>query len=159
MNESSLSQEEVLAVLTENATAADADAVWPAMSWDALCRGGVLTWSVPTAYGGRDLDAVELLEGYAQLGSACLTTAFVLSQREAAVRRLVDSGNEPLCRELLRPLACGGHFATVGLSQLTTSRQHGRPVLAARLTDTAIELNGTIPWVTGVRRITWLSVQ
>ncbi|MCC6416800.1 MAG: acyl-CoA dehydrogenase [Gemmataceae bacterium] len=50
---------------------------------------------------------------------------------------------------MLRPLACGGHFATVGLSQLTTSRQHTAPTLSAHATPAGIVLDGTIPWVTG----------
>src|SRR5262249_52071140 len=46
-------------------------------------------------------------------------------------------------------LAGGERFATVGLSQLTTSRQHTGPALTARLTATELVLDGTIPWVTG----------
>jgi alkylation response protein AidB-like acyl-CoA dehydrogenase len=141
--------DEALAALAAHADAADAEAVWPAASWDALRTAGVLAWSVPSSYGGEDQSSVTLLEGYARLAKACLTTAFILSQREAAVRRIVDHGTAELQRELLRPLACGGHFATVGLSQLTTSRQHTQPALAARLTDSSLVLDGTIPWVTG----------
>jgi alkylation response protein AidB-like acyl-CoA dehydrogenase len=81
-----------------------------------------------------------------------LTTSFLLSQREAACRRIRDSANEPLCRELLPALASGDRFATVGLSQLTTSRQHTAPALRARLAGEALELDGTIPWVTGADR-------
>lgn len=119
------------------------------VSWEALRAAGVLGWSIPSAYGGEERSNASLLEGYARLASACLTTTFILSQREAAVRRIIDHGTAELQRELLRPLACGGHFATVGLSQLTTSRQHTQPALTARLTDRALILDGTIPWVTG----------
>jgi alkylation response protein AidB-like acyl-CoA dehydrogenase len=92
---------------------------------------------------------LDLLTGYERLASACLTTTFILSQRDAAVRRIRDSGRDDLCRELLRPLACGGRFATVGLSQLTTSRQHGGPSLRATETAGGFVLDGVIPWVTG----------
>src|SRR5262245_60228940 len=115
-----LKLEQATTILTANAEIADAVPTWPAASWDALCRAGVLAWSIPTEYGGQNCGSVEMLEGHARLASACLTTAFILSQREAAVRRIIDHGNPMSCRELLRPLACGGHFATVGLSQLTT---------------------------------------
>ena len=44
--------EECLQVLAENAQAADNDLVWPAPSWDALARAGVLGWSIDKADGG-----------------------------------------------------------------------------------------------------------
>jgi len=141
--------DEALNVLATHAKAADGVPVWPSESWEAIQQAGVLRWSIPTQYGGEEHGAVTLLEGYARLASACLTTAFILSQREAAVRRIIDHGNAELQRELLRPLACGGQFATVGLSQLTTARQHGPPPLAARLDGDTLALQGTIPWVTG----------
>ncbi len=141
--------EAALAALAAHADAADAAAVWPAASWEAARQAGALQWGVPTEYGGLGLDTPALHEAYQRLAGACLTTCFILSQRDAAVRRIRDYGDAALCRELLRPLACGGRFATVGLSQLTTSRQHGRPTLVARLTDTELVLDGVIPWVTG----------
>jgi alkylation response protein AidB-like acyl-CoA dehydrogenase len=95
---------------------------------------------------------VDLLTGYEAIAGACLTTSFILSQRDAACRRLRDSGNEVLCRELLPALARGERFATVGLSQLTTSRQHIRPTLAAQETAGGFAVDGVIPWVTGASR-------
>ena len=109
--------------LAANAGRADGEPVWPADSWEALRRGGVLGWSVPAEYGGRARTRVELFEGYEALAGACLTTCFILSQREAACRRIADGDNEALKAELLPSLARGEQFATVGLSQLTTSRQ------------------------------------
>jgi alkylation response protein AidB-like acyl-CoA dehydrogenase len=144
-----LKMEEALALLQSHASAADSEAVWPAASWDALRRSGALGWIIPRAYGGTGLEPLELLEGYQRLAGACLTTCFLLSQRDSACRRLRDSGNEPLCRELLPALASGERFATVGLAQLTTSRQHVRPVLVAHLDNNGVRLNGVMPWVTG----------
>jgi alkylation response protein AidB-like acyl-CoA dehydrogenase len=141
-----------LAVLAANAANADAEAVWPAASWEALARSGVTAWVVPDAYGGAPGGAVELLDGYGRLAGACLTTCFLLSQRDAACRRLRDAGNEALARELLPPLARGETFATVGLSQLTTSRQHVRPALTAREEAGGVVLDGVMPWVTGAAR-------
>jgi alkylation response protein AidB-like acyl-CoA dehydrogenase len=131
---------------------ADSDPVWPEASWEVLRRSGALGWVIPPAYGGTGLEYPELLAGYGALAEVCLTTCFLLSQREAACRRLLDSGNEALCHELLPPLARGERFATVGLSQLTTSRQHTAPSLSARLTPAGVEFAGTIPWVTGASR-------
>jgi alkylation response protein AidB-like acyl-CoA dehydrogenase len=138
--------------LTSLAADADAHPTWPGASWGVLLQTGALGWTIPRAYGGEDWTHRELLDSYEQLAGACLTTAFLLSQREAACRRLAASGRDDLCRELLPALARGKRFATVGLSQLTTSRQHTGPSLRVRETGTALVLDGVIPWVTGASR-------
>jgi alkylation response protein AidB-like acyl-CoA dehydrogenase len=152
-----VAEHEILSLTHRNqlaAHAAEADAMpaWPEASWAVLREAGVLGWAIPEAYGGKGWGAVDLLEGYGQLASACLTTCFLLSQREAACRRLLDSGKESLCRDLLPPLARGERFATVGLSQLTTSRQHTAPALRVQEKSTSLVLDGVIPWVTGAAR-------
>jgi alkylation response protein AidB-like acyl-CoA dehydrogenase len=141
-----------LDALEKQAGEVDATAVWPVASWEALCRAGVTGWCIPPEFGGKGLNPAGLLDGYGRLAGACLTTCFILSQRDAAARRIRDSGNDALCRELLPPLARGETFATVGLSQLTTSRQHVAPVLTARLDGGQVVLDGVMPWVTGAAR-------
>jgi alkylation response protein AidB-like acyl-CoA dehydrogenase len=156
MNDPPRLSEAVCQALAEHANAADADTVWPAASWDLLGSAAVTGWCIPTTYGGQELDAIALLAGYERLAGACLTTCFILSQRDAACRRIRDHANEALRRELLRPLACGGRFATVGLSHLTTSRQHLKPSLTARTTNTGFILDGLMPWVTGAEHADYL---
>lgn len=145
----SWSLDRALEVLKTQAADADATSSWPAASWEALRGCGALGWVIPCEYGGSGREGLELLEGYQRLAGACLTTCFLLSQRDSACRRLRDSGNETLCRQLLPPLVSGERFLTVGLAQLTTSRQHVRPVLTARLQDDGVRLDGVMPWVTG----------
>src|SRR5437879_6090752 len=99
--------DETLRVLAANASAADGVASWPAESWDAVRRARVLRWCIPISHGGDGLEGVELLQGYEKLASACLTTCFILSQRDAACRRLRDGESENLRRRLLAPLAAG----------------------------------------------------
>jgi alkylation response protein AidB-like acyl-CoA dehydrogenase len=152
MSASPLLSDEVLATLAAHAGAADAEPVWPAASWETVRSAGVLGWCIPTEYGGLGLGGTELLEGYERLASACLTSCFILSQRDAACRRIRDHGGEALRRELLRPLACGGRFATVGLSHLTTSRQHGQPAMRVQMRDGDFVLDGIMPWVTGAEQ-------
>lgn len=149
---------EALAILAARAKDADAAAAWPVESWQALKRCGALGWSIPAAYGGDGRGGIDLLNGYEQLAGACLTTCFILSQRDAACRRLRDSGNDTLCRELLPPLARGETLTTVGLSQLTTSRQHVQPTFVARQAGEHFFLNGTIPWVTGAAMADYLII-
>jgi alkylation response protein AidB-like acyl-CoA dehydrogenase len=142
------------------ALAAEADGVpvWPEASWNILRQTGALGWVIPRRYGGQEWEPVALLQGYEQLASACLTTCFLLSQREAACRRLIDSGRDAICRELLPALASGERFITVGLSQLTTSRQHTGPALRVRERPSSLVLDGVIPWVTGAARAEHLVV-
>jgi butyryl-CoA dehydrogenase len=138
-----------LEILAENAEHADRLDVWPEDSWRAITAAGVPAWSVPRAFGGRDLGPVDLLRGYEALAAACLTTAFILSQRESAVRRVIANGSPEQQRRLLPALAKGDRLLTVGLSQLTTSRQHGAPSLTAAPRDAGrYRLDGLIPWVT-----------
>src|ERR1700736_3299717 len=131
----------LLSALAGAADRADSCANWPVVSWQCLADAGVLAWSVPAQHGGADWSATDLLSGYEQLASACLTTAFILSQREAAVRRLVASANVELAARVLPGLARGELFATVGLSQLTTSRQHLTPALRATMDASGFHLD------------------
>ena len=126
---------EVADVLARNALAADRGE-WPAASWEALAHAGLLT---PETAAAR----TALQE---QVARHCLTTAFILSQREAAVRQLARG---PV--GLLDRYASAG-YVTVGLSQLTTSRQHGTPALLARPHGDEFLLTGIAPWVTGAER-------
>jgi butyryl-CoA dehydrogenase len=137
-----------LAALASLGERADTDLAWPDASLQLAADLGALRWSIPTDHGGQGLDRVRQLEGNEQLASACLTTAFILSQREAAVRWLVQA-SDSIRRRYLSPLARGEDFATVGLSQLTTSGQHRAPSLRVRAADGVYHLNGNVPWITG----------
>jgi butyryl-CoA dehydrogenase len=149
----------VLDALATLADSADESSDWPAASWRLLVEAGVLKWSIPAEYGGSGLGHHELLSGYEQISGACLTTAFILSQREAAVRRLLASPVAELRRRFLPGLASGAQFASVGLSQITTSRQHQAPALAVTpLGPAGYRLDGLIPWVTGADQADFLIV-
>jgi alkylation response protein AidB-like acyl-CoA dehydrogenase len=144
-----ISAPEAMANLAAQADHADAQRTWPAAAWQVLQEVGALRWAIPEAHGGLGLSPWELLEGYEQLTRGCVTTCFLLTQRDAAVRRILASNNETLRRELLPPLARGERFATVGIAQLTTSRQHTAPAMRARLDDNQLVLDGMMPWVSG----------
>jgi butyryl-CoA dehydrogenase len=144
--------------LAKHADHADADLSWPGASWEALRQAGGLRWSIPAAFGGDGLEGIDLLTRYRDLAGACLTTCFILSQRDAACRRLLGSDNAMLCQRLLPALARGEAFATVGLSQLTTARQHTGPPFTARLEADGLWLDGVIPWVTGAAQAQHLVV-
>jgi len=136
--------------LRERAAAVDAAAEWPRVQMEWLAEAGVLRWNIPRAYGGEERSASEMTSAYEALASACLTTTFILTQRNAACQRLVDSQNESLKERLLPGLARGALFATVGISHLTTSRQHlSQPAVRIEAAGDELRLWGTVPWVTG----------
>ncbi len=142
-----------LDALRSHAEAVDSRADWPEASWQKLREAGVLRWSIPRHFGGDERDSFAYLGGTEQIGGACLTSAFILSQRDAAVSRLLASPADALRERYLPGLARGELFLTVGLSQLTTSRQHRSPSLQAEpLAGGAYRLHGEIPWTTGADR-------
>jgi butyryl-CoA dehydrogenase len=156
MNEPTVALQNMLTILRENADRADDSPTWPAVSWQAMQDAGVLKWCIPAGDGGSGLDPVALLKGYEQLASACLTTCFILSQRDAACRRLREYASGQASRELLARSGRGEALVTVGISQLTTSRQHGGPALIARPCDGGYHLTGVAPWVTGAAHADYL---
>jgi alkylation response protein AidB-like acyl-CoA dehydrogenase len=144
------SLDELCKQLVSLAPTLDGARAWPGEQLRLCAAAGVFRWFVGPEWGGLAWSEVDLARGYLKLSAACLTTAFVITQRMGAVGRIAACGNQPLQQELLPPLVAGGTFATVGISHLTTSRQHlARPVLLAEETATGFILDGYSPWVTG----------
>ncbi len=147
----SFDTEQLCEKLADHASELDRSGKWPSRQLEWCAQAGVFRWFVPTEFGGEGWHEQQLLNGYLQLSQSCLSTTFILTQWHAACRRIVGSSNVELKRELLPKLARGELFATVGISHLTTSRQHvGQPVLSAtEQADGSFLLNGFSPWVTG----------
>jgi alkylation response protein AidB-like acyl-CoA dehydrogenase len=137
--------------LAARADALDLSGDWPAEQLRLCGAYGVYEWFAGREWGGQAWSQESILRGYLALASACLTTTFILTQREGACRRLETSDNWELKERLLPELTRGELFATVGISHLTTSRRHlATPVLEARRAgDDAYMLHGLSPWVTG----------
>ncbi len=142
--------EDVLTALTETLAALDGAAdeagVWPEALWDTMTRAGVCAWS------SEGLDRVRLVTRYARIGEGSLTAAFILSQHDAAVRRLVAAGEHAVARDWLDAIKSGAAFTTVGISHLTTSRRAGAHSLKAVPNEGGFRLDGVMPWVTGAQR-------
>lgn len=123
---------------------------WPARQMSRLAAAGVFGWQIPQRWGGSELTEPELLSGYLELADACLTSAFILTQFNAAVLKLATCGQEGLQEAWLPRLARGECFTTVGISHLTTSRSRGPgPAVVAQPVESGYRLSGRIPWVTG----------
>jgi alkylation response protein AidB-like acyl-CoA dehydrogenase len=128
----------------------DRDGSWPQRQLRLCGDAGVFQWFMPRHWGGREWSDLDVTRGYLRLGAACLTTAFIITQRTGACLRIAGSDNETAKQRLLPALLSGEAFATVGISHLTTSRRHlGQAVLRARETSDGFVLNGYSPWVTG----------
>lgn len=140
---------ELLAHLRHHGPELDSPDAWPSEQLNLCARYGVFRWFFNATWGGLDWNEENLTHGYVRLGSACLTSAFVLTQHMAAALRIAASENRELQARLLPDMAMGRAFATVGISHLTTSRQHVQPVMRAEETPDGFRLEGYSPWVTG----------
>ena len=128
----------------------DRSEAWPQEQLRLCGLAGVFRWFMPRHWGGQEWTDEQITRGYLRLGAACLTTAFVITQRTGACQRIVGSDNEWAKERLLERLAAGDRFATVGISHLTTSRRHlGASVLRAEAVEGGYVLDGYSPWVTG----------
>lgn len=147
----------LLTRLRDHAEELDCTGDWPEDQFRWLAESGVLSWVIPKAYGGREVPKLQMIQGYEVLSAACLNTAFILTQRNGACQRIADCGNQKLKEKLLPALSRGECFATVGISHLTTSRQHLHlPAVQVEITGNEYRLNGTVPWVTGAAHAQWI---
>ncbi|MCB9874889.1 MAG: acyl-CoA/acyl-ACP dehydrogenase [Planctomycetaceae bacterium] len=136
--------------LRELAPALDKPNAWPAEQLRLCGEYGVFEWFLSREAGGQGWSEADVMRGYLELSSACLTTTFVITQRTGACRRIEACDNEGLKAKLLPDLVAGKSFATVGISHLTTSRRHlAKPVLRAEETADGFMIDGFSPWVTG----------
>lgn len=142
--------DQVIASLTQLAEQSDSEQLLPEESWETIRQAGILGWNVPAEFGGEDLNPLEMTYGYLRLAQACLTSTFVLTQFNAACQRINWSDNTEFKSRIFGELVSGAKFATVGISHLTTSRQHlSKPTVTAAPSDTGWILDGFVPWVTG----------
>ncbi len=123
---------------------------WPSEQLRLCGEYGVFEWFLEPRWGGQCWNQEDIVRGYLELSRACLTTTFIITQRSGACRRIATCENEELKELLLPKLTTGQSFATVGISHLTTSRQHVKtPVLRAERVDGGFLFDGYSPWVTG----------
>lgn len=145
-----LSFDQLLRELSSNAAKWDVESTWPQTSLHQLAEANILRWGIPEEYNGEHHSDFEFAQMYCDLSEACLLTTFILTQRNSAVQRIVDSENEKLKLEYLPQLSKGESFATVGISHLSTSRQHlKKPSVQAEQVDGGFRLSGFVPWITG----------
>lgn len=124
---------------------------WPADSLRLCGEAEVYRWFLPQSQGGQGWSEQDQIRGYLRLAEVDLTTTFVITQYIGAIRRIAGSGNQEMMDQWLERSVSGEVFTTVGISHLTTSRQHWkRPALSATELSDGFVLDGISPWVTGV---------
>ncbi len=128
---------------------------WPDPQLQAMAEAGVYRWFIPVSQGGWGWTTEQITAAYIEMSAACLSSTFILTQRVAALKRIGLSSNRLLQERMLPGLLEGTLTATVGISHLTTSRQHvKRPVLSFAAMDNSFVLNGFCPWLTGANSTT-----
>ncbi len=138
--------------LARLATHYDVLGAWPEESLGHLTAAGAWGWMVPSAYGGTPLDPASQILAYEAVASGCLATLLILTQRDGACELISSSDNEAQKRDLLPRLARNEVMTSVGISQLTTSHQGGRPALLAKPDGKGYRLHGHMPWVTSAAK-------
>lgn len=126
------------------------ESAWPEARLHMLAEAGVFEWFLPQPWGGQGWQEPAITQGMIALGASCLTTTFVLTQRNAACVRLASSPNARFRRDFGPGLCDGSIFPTVAISHLTTSRQHvAKPAMQATVSAHGFRLEGYSAWVTG----------
>ena len=140
---------DVLPRIRAGAQRYDVSGEWPAEDLKELAQLGALRAVLPAEFGGNDETALQIHLRYEQIATASLATALVLSQRDSACAIIDAAKTSPIRREVLSALASNSIFATVGIAQLTTSRQGGPPAMRATRGDKGWRIDGIVPWASG----------
>jgi alkylation response protein AidB-like acyl-CoA dehydrogenase len=106
-------------VVAPGAGAVDATGEFPASQVSALGAAGLLALTVPAEFGGGGAGLREAADAVRELGSACGSTAMIVTMHYAAVAALTAAGDS----ETLTAIASGRHLSTLALSE-TGSRSH-----------------------------------
>lgn len=135
--------------LSASAETTRRDGPWQSGAFETLAGHGVLAAFIPLHCGGTAAPEPEILRMLVQISRTCLTTALALTQWASAAR-IIAAGPDEVRRRYLPAMAIGEMYATVGISQLSTSRRHlAAPVLSAVHEPEGWRLSGLCPWVTG----------
>ncbi len=129
---------------------------WPAEVLEIIKIRKLFGNSIPTQFGGMGASPVERVQIYEAVARGHMGTALILTQHDGACELLVDCDNAKLAELLLPRLSDGDALATVGISQLTTSRQGGVPAMGAVADGDDFLMAGVMPWVTSARHADYI---
>jgi alkylation response protein AidB-like acyl-CoA dehydrogenase len=138
-------------VVTPGAGAVDASGEFPREQVSALGAAGLLALTVPAEFGGGGAGLREAADVIRELGSACGSTAMIVTMHYAAVAALTAAGD----KETLTVIASGRHLSTLAFSE-TGSRSHFWAPLSSAVPageghagdGPAVRLDAAKSWVT-----------
>lgn len=142
--------ESLLPALRKHANETDQAGSWPEEDVERLAGAGLLRAALPENLGGAGTSALEQHLVYEAIARGSLALALILSQHDAAVGLI--AGSEAPGRAAALEAIAGGALATVGVAQITTSRQGGAPVLEAVADEAGYRVRGLVPWSTGAAK-------
>src|SRR5258708_2603665 len=85
----------------------DESGQWPDALWTSLTAFDAPRWSMPAEVGGDPCERSVLLQRYARVAEGSLTAAFILSQHDAGVRRLLVAIDRDVARTWVARIAAG----------------------------------------------------
>jgi alkylation response protein AidB-like acyl-CoA dehydrogenase len=153
---SQFSLELALEEIAKRAQQHDLTGDWPALDLAGLNDAGALRWAIPKSFGGYELPPYELHLQYEKIATASVATALILTQRDSAAGLIESSIDAPKRVDILNRLSENQIWSTVGIAQLTTSRQGGAPAVRAERIPGGFVLTGTIPWCTGLNHSSFI---
>ena len=137
-------------VVVPGAGAVDVSGEFPASQVSALGAAGLLALTVPAEFGGGGAGPREAADVVRELGSACGSTAMIVTMHYAAVAALTAAGD----KETLTAITSGRHLSTLAFSE-TGSRSHfwaplstAVPVAGGDAGGDTVRLDAAKSWVT-----------
>ncbi|WP_336815906.1 acyl-CoA dehydrogenase family protein [Burkholderia gladioli] len=140
--------------LDQHAESLDTEATLAAQVLPRLARAGVAAIGVPASSGGAGGDIAEAIDALAQVATHSLTAAFVLWGHRTFIEYLLHADGEAL-RERWLPSLLGGE--TAGATGLSNAMKYLSSIesLQMRASRDAVggyRLDGSLPWITNLRR-------
>lgn len=133
-------------VVAPRATEVDVLGEFPRAQVDALGAAGILGLTVPSSYGGGGAGLREAADVVRELGSACASTAMVVTMHYSAVAALVAGGD----KDTLAAVADGTHLSTLAFSETGLRGHFWVPLSTAVLEDdgVTVRLDASKSWST-----------
>ena len=129
---------------------------WPGEMIDVVAEAGCFRSVIPERFGGCPIAPAEQIGIYEDVAAGSFATALILTQHDGACELIACCDNDALAADVLPRVARGEVLATVGISQLTTSRRGPGPLMTARRVDGGFRLDGLMPWVTSSPRADYI---
>ncbi|MBW5804179.1 acyl-CoA dehydrogenase [Burkholderia sp. COPS] len=139
--------------LEANADAIDVDSSRAADILPQLVRSRTVAVGVPEVMGGTGGTIADAIDTVAAVAQRSLTAAFVLWGHRTFIEYVLQSDNDALRARWLTPLLDGEVAGATGLSNAMKYLSDIEPLqMHAARSGNAFVLNGSLPWITNLRR-------